>query len=101
MGQSPKMWACKCLRTKYFHRVSSGYQHPYSLKSRYGKVRLKVLFSRSDLTAPFNQHLSTRLCSVKVIQKKTEFISTIAASPSFSGNHYPRTYHFSKFDAGV
>jgi len=38
VGQSPEMWACKHLRTKHFHRVSSGNQHPYLLKSRYGKV---------------------------------------------------------------
>ena len=33
------MWAYKLLRTKHFHGVSSGNQHPYLLKSRYGKVR--------------------------------------------------------------
>ena len=33
------MWACKRLRTKHFHGVSSRNQHPYLLKSRYGKVR--------------------------------------------------------------
>ena len=38
MGQSPEMWACKRLRTKHFHGISSGNQHPYLLKSRYGKV---------------------------------------------------------------
>src|SRR5215217_6403986 len=32
------MWACKCLRIKHFHEVSSGNQPPYLLKSRYGKV---------------------------------------------------------------
>jgi len=39
MGRSPEMWAYKPLRTKCFHGVSSGNQHPYLLKSRYGKVR--------------------------------------------------------------
>src|SRR5215211_5307974 len=38
------MWAYKLLRTKYFHGVSSGNQHPYLLKSRYGKVSLLVFF---------------------------------------------------------
>ena len=36
--RSPEMWAYKPLRTKYFHGVSPGNQHPYLLKSRYGKV---------------------------------------------------------------
>src|SRR4051794_4280082 len=40
MGRSPEIWAYKCLRTKYFHGVSSGNQHLYLLKSRYGKVRV-------------------------------------------------------------
>jgi hypothetical protein len=34
------MWAYNLLRTKYFHGISSGNQHPCLLKSRYGKVRL-------------------------------------------------------------
>jgi hypothetical protein len=38
MGRSPEMWAYNLLRTKYFHGVSSGNQHPYLLKSRYGKA---------------------------------------------------------------
>ena len=38
MGQSPETWACKRLSTKHFHEVSLGNQHPYLLKSRYGKV---------------------------------------------------------------
>src|SRR5437868_9037281 len=38
MGQSPEMWACKYLRTKHFHGVSSRNQHPRLLKLRYGKV---------------------------------------------------------------
>ena len=36
--RSPAMWAYNLLRTKYFHGVSSGNQHPSVLKSRYGKV---------------------------------------------------------------
>ena len=36
------MWACKPLRTKYFHGVSAGNRHPYLLKSQYGKVRIIV-----------------------------------------------------------
>ena len=44
VGQSPEMWACKHLRTKHFHRVSSGNQHPYLLKSRYGKVSVVGLW---------------------------------------------------------
>src|SRR4029450_5474907 len=50
MGQSPEMWACKCLRTKHFHGVSSGNQHPYLLKSRYGKVR--ILENDGDIQMP-------------------------------------------------
>jgi hypothetical protein len=39
IGDDPlEIWACKLLRTKHFHGVSSGNQHPYLLKSRYGKV---------------------------------------------------------------
>jgi hypothetical protein len=37
-GQLPGMGAYNLLRTKHFHVVSSGNQHPYFLKSRYGKV---------------------------------------------------------------
>src|SRR5262245_16083684 len=32
-GRSPEMWAYKLLRTKYFHGVASGNQHPYLRKS--------------------------------------------------------------------
>jgi hypothetical protein len=35
------------LRTKYFHGVSSGNQHPYLLKSRYGRVS-RLLISIMD-----------------------------------------------------
>src|SRR5437764_9815474 len=38
MERPSEMWACNFLRTKHFHGVSSGNQHPYWLKSRYGKV---------------------------------------------------------------
>src|SRR4029434_4435233 len=48
MGRSPEMWACKLLRTKYFHGVSSGYQHPYLLKSRYRKVSLFLSQRRTN-----------------------------------------------------
>jgi hypothetical protein len=34
-------WAYKHLRTKHFHGVSSAGPHTYSLKSRYGKVRIQ------------------------------------------------------------
>src|SRR5262245_11381680 len=37
-GLSPEKCAYKPLRIKRFHRVSTGNQHPYLLKSRYGKV---------------------------------------------------------------
>jgi hypothetical protein len=43
MGRSPEMWDCKLLRIKHFHRVSSGYPHPYLLRSRYGKVSSLIL----------------------------------------------------------
>mgnify|MGYP006996099461 CR=1 FL=1 len=46
MGRSPEMWAYKPLRTKCFHGVSSGNQHPYLLKSRYGKVS-RIAFLRA------------------------------------------------------
>ena len=38
MGQPSEVLAYKPLRIKYFHVVSPGNQHPYVLKSRYGKV---------------------------------------------------------------
>src|SRR5215216_7696569 len=38
-GRSPEKCAYKPLRIKHFHGVSAGNQHPYLLKSRYGKVR--------------------------------------------------------------
>ena len=37
-GLSPEKCAYKSLRIKHFHGVSAGDQHPYLLKSRYGKV---------------------------------------------------------------
>src|SRR4029077_8996421 len=37
--RSPEKCAYKPLRIKCFHGVSAGNQHPYLLKSRYGKVR--------------------------------------------------------------
>jgi uncharacterized protein len=37
------------LRIKYFHRVSAGNQHPYWLKSRYGKVSIFQLNDRYDI----------------------------------------------------
>ena len=40
-GLSPEKCAYKSLRIKHFHGVSAGDQHPYLLKSRYGKVREK------------------------------------------------------------
>src|SRR4030095_5181456 len=40
MGRPSDMWAHNLLRTKHFHGVPSGNQHPYLLKSRYGKVSL-------------------------------------------------------------
>src|SRR5215217_4072632 len=55
MGQFPEMWACKRLRTKHFHEVSSGNQHPYLLKSRYGKVRYLLL----QHSIALRQHLLT------------------------------------------
>jgi putative transposase len=40
IGDDPlEIGAYKPLRTKHFHGVSSGNQHPHLLKSRYGKVR--------------------------------------------------------------
>src|SRR4029453_9578286 len=52
MGQSPEMWAYKCLRTKRFHGVSSAGPHTYLLKSRYGKVSDLRLVA-STCTMPF------------------------------------------------
>jgi hypothetical protein len=34
------MWTYKFLRTKHFHRVSSGSPHPYLLQAGYGKVSI-------------------------------------------------------------
>ena len=42
------IWAHNLLRTKHFHEVSSGNQHPYLLKSRYGKVS-NLLKARQEL----------------------------------------------------
>jgi ABC-type transport system involved in cytochrome bd biosynthesis fused ATPase/permease subunit len=39
IGDNPlEIWACKLLRRKHFHGVSSASPHAYSLKSRYGKA---------------------------------------------------------------
>ena len=46
------MWAYKLLRTKYFHGVSSGNQHPYLLKSRYGKVRELLVLRLPEIPEP-------------------------------------------------
>ena len=43
------MSACKLLRIKHFHGVSSGNQHPYLLKSRYGKVSIELLNANEQL----------------------------------------------------
>jgi hypothetical protein len=41
IGDNPlEIWACKLLRRKHFHGVSSASPHAYSLKSRYGKARI-------------------------------------------------------------
>src|SRR4030095_3821824 len=47
MGQPPEIWAYNLLRTKHFHEVSSGNQHSYLLKSRYGKVSQLLIHSGS------------------------------------------------------
>src|SRR6266851_6729592 len=54
MGRPPEIWAYNLLRTKYFHGVSSGSQHPYLLKSRYGKASLLFpsLFKGSEDFVP-------------------------------------------------
>src|SRR5215216_4007472 len=43
-GLSLENRAYKPLRTKHFHGISSGNQHPYLLKSRYGKVSIFGIF---------------------------------------------------------
>src|SRR4030095_3235966 len=45
------MWAYKPLRTKHFHGVSSGNQHPPLPKSRYGKVSKFLSGAWEGLTA--------------------------------------------------
>src|SRR5215218_8863467 len=40
MRRPTATWACNWLRTKHFHGVSSGNQHPCLLTSQYGKVRV-------------------------------------------------------------
>src|SRR6266566_2911240 len=42
MGRPSTIRGYNLLRTKHFHGVSSASPHAYSLKSRYGKVRLLV-----------------------------------------------------------
>src|SRR5512138_1784885 len=42
----PEKYSYKALRIKHFHGVSSGNQHLYLLKSRYGKVRNKCIWKR-------------------------------------------------------
>ena len=55
MGRPPELWSYKRLRIKHFHRVSSGNQRPYLLKSRYGKVSL---FARYESAGNFRtKHL--------------------------------------------
>jgi hypothetical protein len=51
-GLSPEKCAYKPLRIKYFHGVSTGNQHPYLLKSRYGKVRLFLPLRGEGLSCP-------------------------------------------------
>ena len=64
-GQLPGMGAYNLLRTKHFHGVSSGSQHPYFLKSRYGKVRNKGSQrhkrgrKRPKYQAPYPEHPDT------------------------------------------
>ena len=46
------MWTYNFLRTKHFHGISSGNQHPYLLKSRYGKVRWSKHLTNSPFLDP-------------------------------------------------
>src|SRR5712692_7923030 len=58
MGRPPEMCACNLLRTKYFHGASSGSQHPYLLKSRYGKVSLLRSIQDEPLRAQMQLQLN-------------------------------------------
>ena len=67
-GDDPlEIWACKLLRTKYFHGVSSGNQHPYLLKSRYGKVSLYVSsMLRCSGLRPFQPNIGITVTALAV-----------------------------------
>ena len=65
------MWAYNLLRTKHFHGVSSGNQHPYLLKSRYGKVSLLALQRHFRVLTKF-AHVESRLSGRK-LQRKVVF----------------------------
>ena len=57
-GDNPQGWSLQPPRTKHFHGVSSGSQHPYFLKSRYGKA---VQFRASDYVAWIDDDQQYRL----------------------------------------
>ena len=61
-GRSPEKRTYKPLRIKYFHWVSAGNQHPYVLKSRYGKVRLILILFLSirPINFPFPELQAAR-----------------------------------------
>src|SRR5262249_31380129 len=58
-----EMWTYNFLRTKRFHEVSAASPHVYSLKSRYGKVRLPL--QRHFNVLPKFAHVESRFCGRK------------------------------------
>src|SRR4029453_7931791 len=93
MGQSPEMWACKCLRTKHFHGVSSGNQHPYLLKSRYGKVSAERLSATPAWQGPRSDDMPGRAFPVglgwhRVLLLSNDSLCVVPAPGAPSWHHH-------------
>src|SRR6266446_708895 len=97
------MWAYNHLRTKHFHGVSSRNQHPYLLKSRYGKVRSYLsrtvrLFSKANPKFDFWRAKKGRFWP-KLRPKRTIYTAVITAHepPSVVTIGLPTKNNFSNF----
>src|SRR4030095_15262115 len=75
MGQPSGIWAYNRLRTKHFHGISSGNQHLYLLKSRYGKASYLFLALFSIVLS-----LAIALTLPNYILKHQQITSSHAAS---------------------